>query len=50
MGEMLPIATTKFRQISGSSAGILEVLLNQIREQQQAPIPKKRNVYQTDVF
>lgn len=49
MEELLPIAISKFRQISGSSAAILQNAQNQIRKQ-QAPIPKKRNVYQTDVF
>lgn len=47
--ELLPIAILKFRQISGSNANILEDLQNQTREQ-QPPIPKKRNVYQTDLF
>ncbi|XP_065354706.1 exocyst complex component 8 [Calliphora vicina] len=47
--ELLPIAIAKFRQISGSNANILEILQNQFHEQ-QAPIPKKRNVYQTDVI
>ena len=47
--ELLPIAITKFRQKSGTNANILQMLYNQMRDQ-QAPIPKKRNVYQTDVF
>lgn len=47
--ELFPIAIAKFRQISGSNANILEMLQNQFHEQ-QAPIPKKRNVYQTDVI
>ncbi|KAM7364087.1 exocyst complex component Exo84 [Cochliomyia hominivorax] len=46
--EVLPISILKFREISGNNGKILETLRNQI--QQQVPIPKKRNVYQTDVF
>ncbi|XP_037808472.1 exocyst complex component 8 [Lucilia sericata] len=48
--ELLPISIGKFRQISGSNANILEILKNQMRDQQTLPIPKKRSVYQTDVF
>lgn len=47
--ELLPIAISKFREKSGTSTDILQLLYNETHEQ-QAPIPKKRSVYQTDVF
>ncbi|XP_073814639.1 exocyst complex component Exo84 [Musca autumnalis] len=47
--ELLPIAISIFRRISGSNPELLRNI-NIMRNQQSAPIPKKRSVYQTDVF
>ncbi|KAL9888253.1 exocyst complex component Exo84 [Glossina fuscipes fuscipes] len=47
--ELLPVALNKFREISGNGGELLSTLQQQMRKQ-HAPIPKRRNVYQTDVF
>ncbi|XP_061400300.1 exocyst complex component 8 [Musca vetustissima] len=46
--ELLPIAIANFRRISGSNPDILFNI--GVTRQNAAPIPKKRSVYQTDVF
>uniref|UniRef100_A0A1A9WLN5 Exocyst complex component 8 n=1 Tax=Glossina brevipalpis TaxID=37001 RepID=A0A1A9WLN5_9MUSC len=47
--ELLPKAINKFHEISGNAGELLLSLQQQMRKQ-HAPIPKRRNVYQTDVF
>ncbi|XP_013115861.2 exocyst complex component 8 [Stomoxys calcitrans] len=48
--ELLPIAISNFRRISGINPEIIRNVDIMHKQQQAAPIPKKRSVYQTDVF
>lgn len=47
--ELLPLAISIFRRISSSNPDIL-INIDIIRKNSAAPIPKKRSVYQTDLF
>ncbi|XP_037949607.1 exocyst complex component 8 [Teleopsis dalmanni] len=47
--ELLPICIEKFRKISKSKCELLLELQQQFRKQ-QAPVPKQRSIYQTDLF
>ncbi|XP_075144849.1 exocyst complex component Exo84 [Haematobia irritans] len=48
--ELLPIAISNFRRISGINPEIIRSVDSITKQHSAAPIPKKRSVYQTDVF